>query len=279
MEPTLGHAEDRSELNRLQEELDASRRELRDCREALQRYLELAVKVHESFLPQSVRHPRVNISAAFVPVDGLGGDYCQAIFPNDQECYLTICDVTGHGLDAALLASRVSSEVRYLALQHLRPWQIVSGIGAFVRKYFSEINLQLSLFIAHLDLIEARLTYSGAGHPSQLLVRRDGHIVDKLVSQNMLIGVHVQQEWMSVEPEHGTRIEVDDHLVLFTDGLPEMSGADDQMLGEDRLIDLAMSADCRDAANMADCILERVRAFGSGEQRDDLTLIVAEFTS
>lgn len=271
--------QDRSEMIRMQEELDAARRDLRDCRQALQRHLELAVKVHESFLPQSVRHPRVNISAAFVPVDGLGGDYCQAIFPNDQECYLTICDVTGHGLDAALLASRVSSEVRFLALQRLRTWQIVSEIGTFVRNYFSEINLQLSLFIVHLDLVEARVTYSGAGHPSQLLVRRDGQSVDKLVSQNMLIGVNVQQERMSVEPEHGTTIEVGDHLVLFSDGLPETSDADDQMLGEDRLIDIAMASQCRGASNMADCILERVRAFGSGAQRDDLTLIVAEFTS
>lgn len=70
-----------------------------------------------------------------------------------------------------------------------------------------------------------------------------------------------------------------DHLVLFTDGLPEISGADGQRLGEDRLIDVALASHCRGASNMADCILERVRAFGSVAQRDDLTLILAEFTS
>lgn len=272
-----GHVEDRPNLDRLQEELDAARRALRDCQHTLQSHLKLAAKVHESFLPQSVRHSRLNISAAFIPVDGLGGDYCQTIFPNDLECYLTICDVTGHGIDAALLASRVSSEVRYLVLQHLRPWQIVSEINTFVWKYFRETNLQLSLFVAHLDLVEGRVTHSGAGHPPQLLIRRDGRRVDKLVSQNMLIGV--QQECMSVEPEQGKTIEVGDHLVFFTDGLPETSGADGQLLREDQLIELAMASHCRSAANMAECILERVRAFGAGAQRDDLTLIMAELTS
>lgn len=101
--------------------------------------------------------------------------------------------------------------------------------------------------------------------------------VDELDSQNMLIGV--QQECMSVEPEHGRAIEVGDHLMLFTDGLPETRGADGQMLGDDRLIELAMASHCRSAANMADCILERERASGGGAQRDDLTLIIAEFTS
>lgn len=277
MESTQGLPDDRSELNRLQEELDDARGAVRDCQHALQSYLKLAAKVHESFLPQSVRHPLVNISAAFVPVDGLGGDYCQTIFPNDGECFLTICDVTGHGIDAALLASRVSSEVRHLTLQHRRPREIVSEVNAFVWQYFREHRLQLSLFIVHLDLDEARVTYSGAGHPSQWLFRRNGQSMDKLKSQNMLIGV--RQECMSVEPEHSTTIEVGDRLMLFTDGLPDTDRADGQMLGQDRLIDLVMESDVCDASNMAGCILEGVRAFGWGAQRDDLTLILAEFTS
>lgn len=277
VESTAGHLKDRPNLDRLQEELDAARRQLQDFRHASQSHLKLAAKVHESFLPQPVRHPRLNISVAFVPVDGLGGDYCQTIFPNDLECYLTICDVTGHGIDAALLASRVSSQVRYLVSQHLRPCQIVSEINAFVWKYFRETDLQLSLFVAHLNLMEGRVTHSGAGHPTQLLVRRDGRHVDKLVSQNMLIGV--QQECMGVEPEHGSTIEVGDRLVLFTDGFPETNGGDGQMFGDERLIELAAGSSCRSAGNMAECILERVRAFGSEAQHDDLTLIMAEFTS
>lgn len=270
-------SDDESNRDPLQEELDSARRELRECQHNLHDHLTLAAKVHQSFLPQSARHPRLNVSVAFVPVDGLGGDYCQTVFPNDRECYLTICDVTGHGIDAALLASRVSSEVRYLVFQHLRPCQIVSEINAFVWKYFRETSLQLSLFVAHLDLIEGRVTHSGAGHPAQLLIRQDGHSVEKLASQNMLIGV--QQECMSGEPEDSATIEVGDHLMLFTDGLPETMRSDGQMLGDDQLIDLAMGSHCRSAGDMAACVLERVRAFGSEAQRDDMTLILAEFTS
>jgi serine phosphatase RsbU (regulator of sigma subunit) len=277
VKPTPEHLEDRPDSDRIQDELEATRRELQACRHTMQNHLKLAAKVHESFLPRSVRHPRVNISTAFVPVDGLGGDYCQTVFPSDQECYLTICDVTGHGINAALLASRVSSEVRHLVFQHLRPWQIVSEINAFIWKYFRETDLQLSLFVAHLDLVEGRVTHSGGGHPPQLLVRRDGQRVDKLVSQNMLIGV--QQECMSVEPEHGQAIEVGDQLFLFTDGLPETFDANGQMLGDDRLIEFSLGSHCRTASNMADCVVERVREFGDGAQRDDLTLIIAELTS
>lgn len=93
----------------------------------------------------------------------------------------------------------------------------------------------MSLFVAHLDLVEARVTYSGAGHPSQWLFRRDGRSVDKLDSQNMLIGV--REECLSDEPEHSIAIEAGDRLMLFTDGLPDTGRADGQMLGEDRLIE------------------------------------------
>lgn len=60
VESTQEDSQDKLEMNRLQGELDAARREIRDYRQAWQHHRELAVKVHESFLPQSVRHLSAN---------------------------------------------------------------------------------------------------------------------------------------------------------------------------------------------------------------------------
>ena len=77
-----------------------------------QAHLRLAADVHRSLLPSPARTDRAEIAVRYEPLAGVGGDYCQVHFPGEHVCYVTMYDVTGHGIGAALLATRVSSEVR-----------------------------------------------------------------------------------------------------------------------------------------------------------------------
>jgi serine phosphatase RsbU (regulator of sigma subunit) len=63
-------------------------------------HLQLAAKVHRSLLPLPVRTDRIEVDVRYLPVDEVGGDYCQVRFPSENICYITICDVTGHGIGA-----------------------------------------------------------------------------------------------------------------------------------------------------------------------------------
>ena len=176
-------------IQQLEAELSAVKRELERRDQAWQGQLQIAARVHESLLPRPVRHPQIDIDTRYVPVDRVGGDYCQVLFPDESICYVTMCDVAGHGVGPALLATRVSSEVRRLVLDRLRPMEIVQGLNAFIVDHFRDAELFLSFFAAKLDLTRRLLTYSGAGHPGPFLIREGSEPIEVLESQNLLVGV------------------------------------------------------------------------------------------
>lgn len=256
----------------LEAKLSDLRHELERRQQAWETETRIAARVHESLLPRPVRRAQIEVDTRYVPVERVGGDYCQVLFPDDSCCYITLCDVAGHGIGPALLATRVSSEVRHLALDGLRPVEIVRCLNAFVLEHFGDTNLQLSFFAARFDLAQGLVTYSGAGHPGPLLIRKGQITV--LESQNLLVGV--EEHCLNDRPEDTQTVHRGDRVLFFTDGLSEARGSEGEMLGADGIARIASTACTGSVFDMAGCILERVEAFRNGPPQDDITLIIAE---
>jgi len=104
---------DNEELDLLRRRCAKLERDLERRRLAQEQRLRIAADVHRSLLPGPVRHDRIWADVRYIPIEEVGGDYCQIRFSDRSTCYITMCDVMGHGVGAALLATRVSSEVRY----------------------------------------------------------------------------------------------------------------------------------------------------------------------
>ena len=261
-------------IEHLQQRLREAQRALDAKQARLERQLKLAAKVHNSLLPQPVRHERISVDVRYRPVDEVGGDYCQVRFADAGTCYITMCDVTGHGIGPALMATRVSSEVRHDILYGHSPSNIVRSLNRFCRDHFADTDLYLTFVAARIDLRRPRVIFSGAGHPSLLLIRRDGLTVERLKSQNPMIGV--TDECLADEPEHTAQLDSGDRLVFYTDGLTETADADGRYLGVEGLEKIAVGSMSVDLFDAADHILDRVSRHQHGPATDDKTLIVAE---
>jgi sigma-B regulation protein RsbU (phosphoserine phosphatase) len=235
-------------------------------------HLQLAAEVHRSLLPSPVRTDRAEVDVRYQPVHGVGGDYCQMHFPSENVCYITMCDVTGHGIGAALLATRVSSEVRHSVHSGKSPAEVVEELNRFVCENFAGAGLLLTFFAARIDLAGREITWSGAGHPSPILVRADGRTVARLASQNLIIGVLPQ--CLAAEPEHRSRLEPGDRVLFYTDGVAEVFDAAGAELGEEGLAGFMLDAMTAGSFGMIDRILEQVAAFQHGPVTDDRTLIL-----
>ncbi|KKK91305.1 hypothetical protein LCGC14_2714320, partial [marine sediment metagenome] len=185
----------------------------------------------------------------------------------------------GHGIAPALLATRTSSEVRYGILYGRGPRDIVRSLNTFICDHFDETHLYVTFVAAQIDLLRRQLTWCGAGHPSPLLIRRNVPTVERLDSQNMLIGV--RKDVLDDPIEQTVSLEPGDRLLFYTDGLTETAVtetavADGRQLGIGGLADLAVDAMSVDLFEMADHILQRVDGKQHGPTLDDKTLIVAE---
>jgi phosphoserine phosphatase RsbU/P len=269
-EPILVDADIQS-LRRRVAELE---RALSDAREGLHWKLQLAAHVHRSLMPHPFRDPRIWVDFRYVPIEEVGGDYCQVRFCDRQRLYFTISDVTGHGVGPALLAAYLSSEVRYSILYGREPRDVIRSLNAVVCDHFADTNLYLTFFVARVDLLDQTITWSGAGHPSPLLVRRGGASVETLDSQNPMIGI--TRNVLADVPEHTLPLRSGDRLFFYTDGLSETSDAAGRGLGTNGLAEIAVGAAQLDLFHTADEVLRRVSDHQFGPATDDKTLIVAE---
>lgn len=236
--------------------------------------LKLAAQVHRSLLPRAVRHQRIVADVRYLPIDDVGGDYCQIRFPDLETCYVTLFDVTGHGVGAALLAARVSGKVHHAILAGRQPAEMIQSLNEFFDDYFSDVQLYLTCFVARIDLRQHRITCSGAGHPSPLLLRCSTRDVEPLVSQNPLIGV--MRDALDDKPEQTIDVEPGDRLLVYSDGLMETENESHKQLGVSGLARFGLETFELDLFEAVDRIIDRVEAYQFGPPTDDRTLILAE---
>ncbi len=235
--------------------------------------LRVAERVHRSMIPRSERRGSLEVGCRFTPMYGIGGDYASVFFQTDTRVIASICDVSGHGIAAALLASRVNSFVLNMAPRAEHPCEIGDALNAFIRDNFSEANLFLTFFCLFLDLESQSLLYSGFGHAPGLLYSERNAAVTQVDSENTMIGIDrdmTQSCSMLRVP-----FEPGDRLIMYTDGLTEASNAAGEFLNVEGLkrlfqdtVDLAMEDGVAD-------IFDRIDIFCDGAPAADDQLLLA----
>src|SRR5262249_771460 len=144
---------------------------------------------------------------------------------------VSIADVTGKGLPAALLMSNLQASVRAFAAEQSSPHYVTEGINCALCRN-PALRTFATMFYGVIDTVTRPLTFSNAGHNPPILVGADGS-VERLSTGGLVLGVKNNAVY-----EHGeTRIAAGDRIVLFTDGLNEAENATGDDFGDDRLVE------------------------------------------
>ncbi|HXW06688.1 MAG TPA: SpoIIE family protein phosphatase [Vicinamibacterales bacterium] len=255
-------------LATLRQEIDAGR--------ALRRRLELeqlemseARRIQRKLLPSSL--PELDgweITASWQPAGGVGGDCYDAITLSPTRVAITIADVVGKGIPAALLMSNLQAAVRAFASDAVRPADLCHQVNRVLCGNIAEGRF-ISFFYCVLDAEVGTLTYSNAGHYPPILVRASG-AVERLAAGGAVLGVFPEGAY-----DQGlTRIGPGDRLILFTDGITEARSPQDEEFGEERLEGEAVTNRTCSAPALQATLAARVADFSGGLFQDDATLIV-----
>ncbi len=151
-----------------------------DDRVRLEADLNIAARVHRSMIPANQRRGNLEIVCDFQPMSGVGGDYASVHFQNDQRVVVGICDVAGHGVGSALLATRVNSFVLDQAPQVCHPCQLVDSLNEFVFRNFRETELYLTFFSLFIDLERQTVVGAGCGHPPVFHYSRREDVIHRM---------------------------------------------------------------------------------------------------
>ena len=253
---TLGFAVvDRWHLRRL---ADASASREREEAQAIQRAL----------LPASL--PAIDgcsLAVRWQPASAFGGDCYDAIRLSDTALALSIADVCGKGLPAALVMSSLQASVRAFAASDPSPRFVVSHLNQALCTN-RELRRFVTLFYAVYDSSTRRLVYCNAGHNPPAVIRCDGSIV-RLSAGGMVVGM-----FDGVTYEQGeVGLEPGDRVILFTDGITEAESSEGLEFGDDRLLETIVRSGTSNPDSLLRTVFDELASFAGRHLRDDATAI------
>jgi phosphoserine phosphatase RsbU/P len=260
---TLRAEIEKGRVRRLQRQLEA--RELDEAR-----------RIQRKLLPATLpQFEGCELAASWQPASGVSGDCFDAIAFGPARLGLSIADVVGKGIPAALLMSNLQAAVRAFATDATQPAELCQQVNRILCGNIAEGRF-ISFFYCTLDVDLGVLTYANAGHYPPIHVRADGS-VERLTAGGPVMGVFPE----AVYEQGRVIVGSGDRLVLFTDGITEVlrAGEDDGGpehidFGEERLAAQTIEHRACSAPALQARLAAAVAAFAGGTFQDDATLIV-----
>ena len=282
----VGISSDVTKLIETQQKYQRIARQLDEKNKILEKEIHLAREVQQAlqngFIPdREWQHSSGSTRKAlfhhiYLPSAGVAGD-CFEVFPVGQSGVgMLICDVMGHGVRAALIASMMRGLMAQLANLADTPALFLSSLNRQMYRIFSQANITMfaSACYVYLDLDRRRLTLAGAGHPAPIVLSSNGRAFQPAIPRTPALGL--MENTLFRESE--IRLENGMKLMLFTDGLTEAQDATGDELGAPRVMEFLQERNPQSIREMLDISLAGVHQFtGSVQQDDDICLLGVEF--
>jgi serine phosphatase RsbU (regulator of sigma subunit) len=234
--------------------------------------IEIASKIQQGLLPKSLPNlPHVAMTGSTLACYSVGGDCFDVIELDGGRHGFFVGDISGKGISAALLATLLQGIFFTTASMDLA----LTGIFSRVNRYLCERSggdRYATVFYGVLEKTGA-FEYVNAGHVPPL-IRRSSGAVDRLDLASFPVGMFPEAEYESAS----VKLEKDDFLVIYTDGVSEAANLQAEMFEEERLRQLLESFKGQSVEELAETIREGVKAFTQGAaQSDDVTILVIQY--
>ncbi len=254
-------------------QIEKQQKELSTHQEMIKKDLSLAEHVQTSLVPRAISLPNIDVNVKYMPMIGVGGDFADIYYDGIENVYLTLIDVTGHGITAALLVNRICSEIRNLVREKTHPHSILYDVNNFIFHAFEGMAMFLTMFSGVINLRKGSFTYSGSAHPSVILWKSRENKFVKLESQNVIIGYEKRKENKFIQDI--IMIGPDDKIIMYTDGIIEAEDVKGKQLGIDGFINFFKSSIYLSANEIIETIMDGIYEFTPNPIKDDVYLIVA----
>jgi phosphoserine phosphatase RsbU/P len=261
------------QADELTREIEAERRSRAEQRERERhaaREIAIATDVQAGLFPQ--RRPflsTLDYAGVCIQASQVGGDYFDFLDFGVGQLGLVVGDVSGKGIGAALLMANLQAHVRsQYSLYSQDPAALMSMINHLFKQSSRPASYATLFFGIYHD--ESRIfRFVNCGHPPAVLLRRNGD-TELLEATGYVLGLF--DEWTGTSRE--VQIEDGDVLALYSDGVTEAQGDDDDEFGLTRLVQALGSARSETAQALLERVLVSVQGFNRGRQHDDITLVI-----
>ncbi len=241
--------------------------------------LDVAKEIQSGMLPKDFPARKdFELLATMTPAKEVGGDFYDFYFLDEKHLAITVADVSGKGIPAALFMVISKTVLKNFAVSTHNRKGLAEVVAAANDKLCAnnEAMMFVTAFVGVLDLDTGEFTFVNAGHNPPVIYRAEENHCDFLdVRKNFVLGPMDEIPFV----EQKIFLKRGDLLFLYTDGVTEALNEAEEEYLPDRLISFMNSTDC--AADLQ-TLLKNIRAdvaahVGAAEQSDDITMFALRF--
>ena len=246
----------------------------------IQKELDIAKAIQEAMLPSDF-HPLpkfpLKIAGKMTPAKEVGGDFFDFFALDNHRLALFIADVSGKSISACLYMIVTKSILRALAPKNLTCEEVLKQMNELLHTD-NPSCMFVTAFYAILDSLDGSLTFCNAGHNFPYIINKEGVVKKLALDKSIALGI-------SNPPplpykEGFIKLEDQDCLFLFTDGITDAMNPDLDLFTNDRLEKILASQKNSLPESIMDAVGREIKAFaGSEAQHDDLTLLAIQYNS
>lgn len=240
----------------------------------MERELELAGEIQQNSLPSQAPHlPGWDLVGTNTPCYTIGGDYFDFI-ERPNGIALALGDVSGKGASAALMMMVLRATVHFACQRESDVLTILSQTNG-VMFHNSPAQFYVTFFFGDLETASGKMRYVNAGHIPPILYRAKTRSIERLEAGGTVLGLFPEAPFESGEVVFAPG----DMLLVFTDGLSEAWGQNEEEFGEERMGALICGNASLAAGELEQKIQNEVEAFTAGAHAtDDRTIIIVKRT-
>ena len=238
----------------------------------LQAELNSAANYLSSALPADLTGP-VRTRSRYLPSQTLGGDFFDFLWVDDDNLIVYLLDVSGHGVQSALVAVSAHNLLRSSAMSApalLRPSQV---LGTLNRHFAMEGNdgNYFTIWYGVYQKSSRTLRYASGGHPPAVLFA-DGEVI-QLPSQSTPAGMFEDTTF----PDTVVPIPAGSQLLLYSDGAYEITRPEGRQLSHTQFVDICAELGRSAGWSLDDLIVDLLAHSATATFEDDCSLVRLSF--
>ncbi len=238
-------------------------------RERLEREIQLARQIQQTFLPSEVvSPPGWNLDVRWRTARQVGGDFYDYFSLPGNRLAMVVADVSDKGMPAALYMTVARTLIRASAQEDDSPAQILMRVNDLLLGD-TQTGMFVTAIYAELSLDSGDIVYVNAGHNLPVL-RRAGGSVEQLEKGGVALGA-----WEDITlVNRKLNLSSGDCLLFYTDGVTEAFSTEDEPFGDQRLLEAVSRSTDESASSILASVDTALQEFiGSNPPSDDVTML------
>jgi len=214
----------------------------------------------------------IDLYALYKPARVVSGDLFDYFFIDEDNLLITIGDVSGKGVPAAIFMSISQTIIKNNAL-----FKKAKSIVNKANQDLCTDNMHqffLTLFLGILNVKKGELHYCNAAHTTSLILRKDGLIIELNQTHGLPLGLYLDKDYQDAK----INLEKGDKIILYTDGVSELLDENKEQFGIERFKENLVQLKEFGPEELVKNLEKSLGIFsGIAPQSDDICVFVIEY--